>query len=129
MDAAETPFMVDPSYVLRQTQERLLLEVKDHVLTKAGFEQVTEMHNQKVMQIQALEGQVAQLREEIGSHEKFAVDQQMKIDGYELAAKDMGFETFDAFMDEVGRSLHGPNHVRSHRVIETLVTSEDEPEE
>jgi|SRR5580698_2955123 hypothetical protein len=96
-------FTVDQGYILRQLQidnQNLNTEL---TVTKAGFQQITDMHTQRVAQINSLEAEVQRLRTEMGEHEKLAVDQQMKLDEYMVRVKRFGFSTFEAFAEEFDR--------------------------
>lgn len=75
-------FHLDMNYYVRQLESDQAAVQREARVQTAAFEQLKDMFNNKLQQIDRLEGAVEELRAEMREHEKLAVDQQMIIDQF-----------------------------------------------
>lgn len=122
-------FALDTNYYVKQLEDEAAASTKELRMQRAAFAQLQDIHNNRIDELVSIENELEKVRGAIREHETFAVEQQMKIDEYELAAKDMGFENFEAFMAEVKRSLNLPKRTPRRPRVDQPITNEDEPKE
>ena len=108
---ADEAFHVSPDYVMRQLKFENARLHEQLTLQSAGFDQMQDMHAERVDQIGSLEETVQRLRAEMGEHERFAVEQQTLINEFNVFKKALvthGFDP-DKFINElVGGKLFMP---------------------